>query len=259
MPAADPRRTIDVAFSRHQAREAPVSVVIDVLRASSTIVQALDAGYEAVLCADGIDRARALAGPGRILAGERRCSRPAGFDLGNSPRETIPPRCAELVLATTNGAPTVVRAAELSPVVLIGSLLNLDAVCAELTTGDVQLLCSGTDERPALEDIYVAGRIAERLSGSMSDAAIAARDVAGAYASAEQALAAGADARALEAIGLGADISWCARESAIRIVPTVESIHLDAGQRHARISGARHRLRAAVPAATPAASISANS
>ena len=236
---------IDVAFTRHAARPAAVTVVIDVLRATSTVVQALDSGYAAVICADGVARARALAGPDRVLAGERRCVRPAGFELGNSPREMISPRASQLVLATTNGAPTVVRAAELSPLVLIASLLNLDAVCAELGSGDVQLLCSGTDERTALEDVYVAGRIAESLPGSRSDSALVALAVARAFPTASQALAASAGARALRAAGLGEDIAWCARESVTGVLPRVESVHTDGRRRHARISLAPRAAAAA--------------
>ena len=218
-------RMLDVAFTPAQAREAQVSVVIDVLRATSTIVQALAAGYRRVLCADGLDRARGLAAPARVLAGERGCVRPAGFDLGNSPADTIPPRGDELVLATTNGAPAIVRAAQLSPRVLIASLLNLDAVVVAIAgCEDVQLLCCGTDGRPALEDVYVAGRIAARLDRPKSDAALIAWAAAGAYPRARDALADSLDAQVLRARGLGADIDWCARESVVEFVPRARAV-----------------------------------
>jgi 2-phosphosulfolactate phosphatase len=211
---------LDVAFTPAQARPAQVTVVIDVLRATSTVVQALAAGYARVLCADGLARARGLAAPGRVLAGERECLPPADFDLGNSPAATIPPRGGELVLATTNGAPAIVRAAELSPHVLVASLLNLDAVVAAISgSDDVQLLCSGTDGRTALEDAYVAGRIAARLDRSQSDAALVARAVARAYPRARDALAASRDAAVLRTEGMEADIDWCARESVVELVP----------------------------------------
>nr|MBA2523991.1 2-phosphosulfolactate phosphatase [Solirubrobacterales bacterium] len=120
-------------------------------------------------------------------------------------------------------------------------LLNLDAVCGELAgkelePGDVQLLCSGTAGRPALEDIYVAGRIAARLPGSMSDAALASRAVAAAYPSARVALGASADAGALMELGLDSDVDWCARESVASVIPRVRSVHLEAGARHALVS-----------------------
>jgi 2-phosphosulfolactate phosphatase len=217
--AASLRRVIDVAFTPADARAAEVTVVIDVLRATSTIVQALDAGYRAVIAADGLDRARSLAGPGRVLAGERMCQRPSGFRLGNSPSETLRPLCAELVIATTNGAPAIVRATELSEQVLIGALLNLDALVDAIGGRDVQLLCSGTDGRPALEDAYAAGRIAQRLPGSRTDAAHMAQAIARAHPSPHAALAASADAAVLRTVGLERDIDWCAQESITTVVP----------------------------------------
>jgi 2-phosphosulfolactate phosphatase len=222
---SDAARMLDVAFTPSQARAAQVSVVIDVLRATSTIVQALAAGYRRVLCADGLQRARGLAAPGRVLAGERACVRPPGFDLGNSPGDTIPPRGYELALATTNGAPAIVRAAQLSPHVLIASLLNLDAVVRAICGCEhVQLLCCGTDGVPALEDVYVAGRIAARVDQPKSDAALIAWAAAGAYPRARDALADSLDARVLRARGLEADIAWCARESVVAFVPRAEAL-----------------------------------
>jgi 2-phosphosulfolactate phosphatase len=215
---------LDVAFTPSQARAAEVSVVIDVLRATSTVVQALAAGYRRVLCADGLDRARGLAAPGRVLAGERNCLRPADFDLGNSPAATTPVLGVELVLATTNGAPAIVRAAGLSPHVLIASLLNLDAIVAAIAgCDDVQLVCCGTDGRPALEDVYVAGRIAARLDRPKSDAALIAWAAAGAYPRARDALGDSLDAEVLRGHDMEADIDWCARESVIQLVPSVRA------------------------------------
>ncbi len=215
---------IDVVFTADDARPAPVTVVIDVLRATSTIVQALAAGYERVLCADSLQRARATAGPGRVLAGERRCRRPEGFALGNSPAETIPPLGAELVLATTNGAPAIVRAGALSPVVVIACMLNLDAVVAAVTGHDVQVLCSGTDGRPALEDTFVAGLIAQRLGGPHTDAAAMARAVARHYSVPDAAFAACANARVLVDAGLEDDLRWCARDSVLDLVPRLTAV-----------------------------------
>jgi phosphosulfolactate phosphohydrolase-like enzyme len=89
---------IDVAGNRAELRSAGIAVVIDVLRATSTATQALAAGYRRVLCAESIARAAGLRAPGRVLAGERRCLRPPGFDQGNSPLEAATRRGDELVL-----------------------------------------------------------------------------------------------------------------------------------------------------------------
>jgi len=102
---------IDVAFTRAELRSADVAVVIDVLRATSTITQALAVGYRSVLCVDTVPHAARLRAAGRVIAGEQHCMTPLGFDQGNSPLEAMSPLGEELVLATTNGAPTIVGAA----------------------------------------------------------------------------------------------------------------------------------------------------
>jgi 2-phosphosulfolactate phosphatase len=221
------RGVIDVAYTRVDLRQADVAVVVDVLRATSTAAQALAAGYRRVLCAESIERARQLRGPGRVLAGERHCVMPPGFDQGNSPREAIVRRGYELVLATTNGAPTIVAATRQAPTVLLASLLNLGAVGRALrsrTPGrelNVQIVCSGTDGAVALEDVYAAGRLSAALSGDRTDAARVAEAVARAYETPLEALAASADAAALTEANLSGDIEYCARESQLDVVPAV--------------------------------------
>ncbi len=208
-----------------ELRSADVAVVIDVLRASSTVTQALAAGYERVLCADSIGRAAGLRAGGRVLAGERQCVTPPGFDQGNSPSEAAQRHGDELVLATTNGAPAIVAALALAPTVLLGCLLNLDALLEALRGGggatddDVQIVCSGTDGAAALEDAYVAGRLCASLKGRRTDAALIAEAVARGYPTALGALSASADAQVLKAAGLQDDITWCAQESRLDLVP----------------------------------------
>lgn len=224
---------IDVAFTRADLRPAEIAVVIDVLRATTTAAQALAAGYRRVLCAGTVERALALRTPDRILAGERGCVIPPGFDLGNSPIEAARCHAAELVLATTNGAPTIVAATHHAPAVLLACLRNLDAVIAALRAPDdwrardVLVVCSGTDAVPAVEDAYVAGRLCAGLQGPRSDAALIAIAVADAYPSAVAALEASANARVLRATGATADIAFCARESVLETLPYV--VAADAG------------------------------
>ncbi len=218
---------IDVALTPAEVRPADVAVVIDVLRASSTVSQALSAGYERVLCAESIGCALGLRGPARVLAGERRCVKPPGFDQGNSPLEAIDRRGDELVLATTNGAPAIVAAAAHTPRVLIGCLLNLEAVLKVLrdqqarTDPDVLLVCAGTDGAAALEDVYTAGLLVARLHGTPTDAALIADSVGRSFPTPLEALAASTDARVLRAEGLSGDIAHCARVSVLDLVPEV--------------------------------------
>jgi 2-phosphosulfolactate phosphatase len=216
---------IDVAFLGTAVRTAGTAVVIDVLRATSTITQALAAGYERVLVAGSIDEATALRSSERTLAGEVGCARAPGFDLGNSPEETLEPRGAELVLATTNGAPAIVAAAACADDVLIASLLNLDAVCAQLTgREDVLLVCAGTDGRVSLEDVYLAGRIGAQLDGDRTDATRIAEAVAAAYPNAVDALSASGGAVGLRREGLQSDIAFCAQESIIEVVGSLSEM-----------------------------------
>ena len=211
---------IDVAFLGADVRPAATAVVIDVLRASSTITLALASGYERVLIAGDIDEARALAGPGRVLAGEVNCARAPGFDLGNSPEETLEPRAPELVLATTNGAPAILAAAAAADEVLVAALLNFAAVCERLAgADDVLLVCAGTDGRVSIEDVYLAGRLSVALDGPRTDAAQIAESVARAYPNARDALEASAGAVGLRREGLESDLAFCAQESIVEVVP----------------------------------------
>jgi 2-phosphosulfolactate phosphatase len=210
---------IDVAFLGTAVRPAATAVVIDVLRATSTITLALASGYERVLVAGSIDEATSLRTPERTLAGEVGCARAPGFDLGNSPEETLDPRGAELVLATTNGAPAIVAAAKVAGEVLVASMLNLGAVAEQIEGGDVLLVCAGTDGRVSIEDVYLAGRLSAVLGGPRSDAAHVAEAVAAAYPTPLEALEASAGAVGLRREGLEADIVFCARESVVAAVP----------------------------------------
>jgi 2-phosphosulfolactate phosphatase len=220
---------VHVAFTPDEAAEAPTGVVIDVIRATSTICQALDAGYERVWCAAEVEDARALAGDDVTLGGERLGVRIDGFDLGNSPREYLEPRTPTLAMSTTNGTRAIVTAAERCERVLIASLLNLAAVTDEARAHgeDVAVFCAGVKGAFALDDAYVAGRVAEGLGFERSDAAEAAVRLATSYESSEDALRASRSGRNLINHGpdLEADIPWCARESVVEVVPRLAGAH----------------------------------
>jgi 2-phosphosulfolactate phosphatase len=215
--------SVKVAFTPAEAVAAPVGIVVDVLRATSTMTQALASGYRRVLCCAEIEEARALAGDGVVLGGERAAVRIPGFDFGNSPREFVGEPAGEtLVLTTTNGTRLLLAAASRCEQVLVGSLVNLDAVveAARAAGGeDVAVLCAGVAGELALDDAYVAGRIAAALGGETTDSAEAAIRLANSYASAEEGLGASKSAANLRGAGLADDIAWCARESVLDLVP----------------------------------------
>src|SRR5918912_4470923 len=121
---------VHVAFTPAEEAAAPVGVVVDVLRATSTIAQALASGYRRVLCCAEIEEARRLRAeiPDSLVGGERNAVRIEGFDVGASPREFLEPRADTLILSTTNGTRAILTTASRCDGVVLGSLLNLAAV-----------------------------------------------------------------------------------------------------------------------------------
>jgi 2-phosphosulfolactate phosphatase len=210
---------VDVAFTPREDAAAKVGVVVDVLRATSTIAQALAAGFGRVLCCAEIEDARALRADiaDSVVGGERNAVRIEGFDVGASPREFLEPQAETLILSTTNGTRAILAASERCEQVLLGSLLNLAAVtaAARASGGDVAIMCAGFQDAFALDDAYCAGRIVELLDGERTDAAVAAALVARAFPDAQ----AGLTARTYGPPGLEDDIAWCARESVLDAVP----------------------------------------
>src|SRR6185437_726078 len=154
---------IDVAFTPVETAPAPLGIVVDVIRATSSIAQALASGYERVLCCAGIEEARALRaelGEDAVVGGERNAVVVEGFDVGASPREfALAPKAKTLILTTTNGTRSILTAASRCEIVLIGSLLNLSAVAGATREagGDVAIICSGFKGAFALDDAYCAG------------------------------------------------------------------------------------------------------
>jgi 2-phosphosulfolactate phosphatase len=208
---------VDVAFTPGAAAPAALGVVVDVLRATSTIAQALASGYERVLCAAEIDEARALRAslPDSLLGGERKAVRVEGFDVGASPREFREARARTLILSTTNGTRAILETAERCERVVLGSLLNLSAVAAAMGGDDSVVVCAGFQGGFALDDVYCAGRIVELLGGERTHAATAAGLLARAFPTALD----GLNARTYGPAGLEEDIAYCAQEDRLDVVP----------------------------------------
>ncbi|HUK97533.1 MAG TPA: 2-phosphosulfolactate phosphatase [Gaiellaceae bacterium] len=212
---------VHVAFTPDEKASAPLGIVVDVIRATSSIAQALAAGYERVLCCEEIADARTLRaelGDEAVVGGERNAVVIDGFDVGASPREFAEgARAKTLILTTTNGTRTILTAVERCDVVLLGSLLNLRAVTARAAAegGDVAVVCSGFKGAFALDDAYCAGRIVAGLPGERSDAAIAAELIARAWPVPLD----GLNARTYGPPGLEADIEFCAQTDLLDVVP----------------------------------------
>ena len=209
-----------VAFTPAEAAAAPLGIVVDVMRATSAITQALASGYRRVLCCSEIDEARKLRielGDTAITGGERDARVIEGFDAGASPREFLEPRAETLILSTTNGTRAVVAAATSCGEVVLGSLMNLEAVAnhARGRGEDVVVLCAGYTDAFAIDDAYCAGRIVALLEADRSDAAAAAAVIAERYTEAID----GINARTYGPPGLEEDIAWCSQVSVLDVVP----------------------------------------
>ncbi len=163
-----------------------VCVVFDVLRATSSMITALANGARVIFpvaeISDALDMRRQH--PDILLAGERdgvrilsKLTGAISFDLGNSPREFTAEavRGRAIAMTTTNGT-RALRACERAWSILIGSFLNLGAIAHLLqreSPRHLLLVCSGTFEQVAYEDVLAAGALCDLLWNSYSDATIA--------------------------------------------------------------------------------------
>ena len=145
------------------------AVVIDVLRASTTIVRAMEAGAADVIPCVEVEEARRIAGrlPAEltVLGGERGGLPIDGFDLGNSPTEYTPLRVGgrTVVFTTTNGTRAIDRCRRADRV-LVGAFVNATAVFEELVSAErIHLVCAGTRGQSSLEDLLLAGMLVARL------------------------------------------------------------------------------------------------
>jgi 2-phosphosulfolactate phosphatase len=149
------------------------AVVIDVLRATTTVITALASGAREVLpCLEVADaRAKAAAVDNPILGGERGGLRIEGFQLGNSPAEynAAAVKDRSVIFTTTNGTRAMVRC-KLARRVLLAAFVNLSAVCRELAEErEVEIVCAGTDGHVTREDTLLAGAIVDDLSRSSGE------------------------------------------------------------------------------------------
>lgn len=226
---------LSVRFTPAEVRPSVVrgatAVVVDVVRATSCIVEALANGARGVLPAISVEEAGrtrdSLQGDGALLCGERRGLRIEGFDLGNSPAEFTRDAVAgrRLVMTTTNGT-RALAAAVGAERILVASFLNLSAV-AEAIRGDpsVVIVCAGKAGGFAMDDTVCAGHVLRRvLAGwtgphAMDERARAAADLAGLHEVSAEMLADTEAGRALIDVGLGGDLALCARADRHKIVP----------------------------------------
>jgi 2-phosphosulfolactate phosphatase len=193
-----------------------VCIVVDVLRASSTVVTLLERGCERVVVAAHVEQARALKErlPDHLLCGEAGGLPPEGFDYGNSPLEfsRLDLNGKSVILATTNGTRALTEVADTAAAVLVGCLLNLTAVTraavhrAEELATDVNIACAG-DMDGSEEDFAVGRLMAAVIQGSKLEDDVS-RHVRNSR-----------HAETLRRIGLGQDVDYCTQTDATDVVP----------------------------------------
>ncbi len=229
---------IDVALVPQAARLADpaVFVVVDEIRASTTITTLLDLGCSDIYIEGAVKAARRLGrATGSILVGERHLRRPPGFDFANSPtalaRAGVQGRSA--VLSTTNGT-AILKMLRRAEDVLVGCLRNAGACgeaalrIAETRGVGVRIVCAGLQRRFVLEDAVAAGVIVARvvaaaeargLDVSLSDAASAAVRLYASYPDTLAALLDSDGGRTLRQIGEDEDLPFCAEVDMTDTVP----------------------------------------
>ncbi len=234
---------IDVALVPMVARawKATVCIVIDELRASSTITTILDGGCSRLYVTAGLDAARRLARQhDGLLVGERGGSAPAGFDFDNSPaalsRADLKGRV--VILSTSNGT-RVLGWVRDAPATLVGCLLNARA-CAEAAlelagslNARIGIVCAGTLGVFALDDGITAGVIVERLVETiasrggvyeLTEAAVAAVQLRASYGDLLTPLQSSVSGRLLARLGTHDDVPFCARPDVSTTVPILRPV-----------------------------------
>lgn len=208
-------------------------IVIDVLRATSSIVTALENGSAGVIPVKTIHQAKQRKQEGDLLAGERFCKKIAGFDLGNSPTELRNTNIAgrRIILTSTNGTRVIEKSCK-AAYVLAGSFLNAKACArAAIQLGrEVMIICAGTQDKFSLEDGLCAGLIIAEIE-QMAYAGIMINDFARAMSwsyihkagQLENAMLQCENGVRLTQLGYKEDVVYCTNVNKSDIVPSLNN------------------------------------
>ncbi|MBM4186490.1 MAG: 2-phosphosulfolactate phosphatase [Gemmatimonadetes bacterium] len=233
--------TIDVAFTPAGLGKDEVAgravFVIDILRATTVVCAALHHGAKGVIPVGSVEDAIKMAqvlGPAQVvLAGERQGLPIAGFGLGNSPLEMVPPAVdgKTIVMTTTNGTGALLATSGAAAVYLAAAV-NLTVAGAQLRQAvaaglPVVIVCAGREGRFGIDDAYAAGRLAleglgdpRRVPGDLPDATVAAIDLARRYGSSwRRPLRQSAAGRHLKALGMAGDVDRSAEQDRYPVLP----------------------------------------
>ncbi|SDO09554.1 2-phosphosulfolactate phosphatase [Paenibacillus sp. yr247] len=208
-------------------------IVVDVLRATSTIITALINGCKAIVPVETVLKAKELYHEDDLLGGERFCKKIPGFDFGNSPleytREAVQGK--RIILTTTNGTRGIQKAMKADQV-LAGALLNSRA-CAKAAIDfkrDTVIVCAGTQDVFSLEDGLCAGLILEEIALEIGEKNVVINDfglaMRGCYLKTKdslyETLLTCCNGKKMTKLGFQADIVWCAKPNITDQVPVLE-------------------------------------
>ncbi|MBB5620014.1 2-phosphosulfolactate phosphatase [Pedobacter cryoconitis] len=216
------------------AIENSIVVVIDILRATSSMVYGIDNGAQAIIPVAQVEECMSYAGKGYLLAAERNGEVVEGYDFGNSPFSYTAEKVAgkTIVLTTTNGTKALHLARKRASQVVIGSFLNLEALCEWLKTQekDVLLLCAGWKDQFNLEDTIFAGAVVNQLRSGFThydDASVAAEDL---YLLAKDDLRAyihkSSHSHRMVALNIEEDVKFCLQTNICQAIPVLEGDQL---------------------------------
>ncbi|PWS27159.1 2-phosphosulfolactate phosphatase [Pedobacter yonginense] len=207
-----------------------IVVVIDVLRATSSITYGIDNGAEAIIPVAQVEDCLSYANQGFLLAAERNGEVVSGYDFGNSPFSYTKEKVGgkTIVLTTTNGTKALHLARKHAYQVVIGSFLNLDSLCEYLKAQNknVLLLCAGWKDQFNLEDTLFAGAVVENLRTSFAhfdDSSVAAQDL---YALAKNDLRKylhkSSHSHRLAELNIEEDVQFCLQLNICKSIPVLE-------------------------------------
>jgi len=214
--------------------ENSIVVVIDILRATSSIVYGIDNGAEAIIPVSQVEECLDYAGKGYLLAAERNGAVVEGYDFGNSPFSYVAEKVKgkKIVLTTTNGTKALHMASSRAHQVVVGSFLNLSALCSWLKIQDrnVLLLCSGWKDNFNLEDTLFAGAVVSELHQDFDlfdDSCVAAEDL---YAMAKADLRAylhkSSHSHRLAQLNIEEDVKFCLQLNLCQTIPVLDGKQL---------------------------------
>jgi len=216
------------------AIEDSIVVVIDILRATSSMVYGIDNGAAAIIPVAQVEDCLNYADKGYLLAAERNGEVVEGYNFGNSPFSYTADKVAgkTIVLTTTNGTKALHLARKRASQVVIGSFLNLGALCDWLKKQDknVLLLCAGWKDQFNLEDTIFAGAVVHQLRSlftTFDDAGVAAEDL---YLMAKDNLRAyigkSAHSHRMLALHIEEDVNFCLQVDICKAIPVLEGDNL---------------------------------